>query len=63
MNRLFSKSEINALKDSIKKQKNSYAYNSIKSPMEKDKIHELNNLYNAVLSIEHNMKKVNKKRQ
>lgn len=56
MNRLFSKSEIKALKDSIKKQKNSYVYRSIESTIKEEKVQELNNLYNAVLGIERNMK-------
>lgn len=54
MNRLFSKSEIYALKDSIRKQKNVYTY-CTDNPTEKEKIQKLNNLYNAVLGIEQKM--------
>lgn len=61
MNRLFSKSEINALKDSIRKQKNAYTHHT-DNDVEKEKIHELNNLYCAILGVERNMKKSSKER-
>lgn len=56
MNRLFSKSEIYALKDIIRKKKNACTYDT-SSPVNKENIQDLNNLYNAVLGIEQNMNK------
>ena len=53
MNRLFSKSEIYAMKDSIRKQKNFYTYHA-EGDVDK-KIQDLNNLYGAVLGIERKM--------
>ena len=56
MNRLFYKSEIYALKNSTRKQKNIYTYHA-EGDVDKKKIQDLNNLYGAVLGIERKMKR------
>lgn len=61
MNRLFSKLEINTLKDSIRNQKNAYTHHT-ENDADKEKIHELNNLYCAILGVECNMKNSSQER-
>lgn len=61
MNRLFSKSEIYVLKDSIRKKKNAYTYHT-DNPVNEEEMRGLNNFYNAVLGIEKNMNKASRRR-
>lgn len=62
MNKLFSKTEMNAIKNSIRKRKDSHIYDNLETPSKDEDIIELNNLYKAVLSIECNMNKSHQER-
>lgn len=59
MSKLFSKSEINQIKNSIKRQKN-VCFSDV--DMNKGKIQDLSNLYGAIVGFENKMKNSNSQR-